>query len=143
MHNVSVLCQLTDLETEALANKAGLTLYSGTPFSDVLKEMMQKYDIKGSICYKKANISERMYQYIMKGSNPTKETVLALAISFGFELEETKLLLKSARYVFSKAMPNDMVTLYLLTHPEECKSPLLFYINEVLQDLEMPLLMTR
>lgn len=143
VQNASVLFQLTNPETEALANKAGLTLYFYRNFSEVLKGILQKYDIKGNSCYKKANISERMYQYIMNGRNPTKETVLALAISLGFQLEETELLLKSAGYIFSKSLPNDMVILYLLTHPEECKAPLLYYINEVLQDLEMPLLMTR
>ncbi|MBD5089834.1 MAG: hypothetical protein HDT30_13670 [Clostridiales bacterium] len=143
VHNAAVLFRLTDQEAETLANKAGLTLYSDKPFSDALEEILQKYGIKGSSCYKRTTISERMYQYIAKGRKPTKETVLALSLSLDLKLEEIEMLLKNAGYVFSKALPNDMVIFYMLTHRQECKAPLLFHVNEVLQELELPLLVTR
>lgn len=126
-----------------MANKAGLTFYSDKSFADALEEILKKHDLKGSICYKKANISERMYQYIAKGRNPTKETALAVSLSLDLTLEEVEILLKAAGYVLSNSLPNDMVVFYLITHREECESPLVFYINEVLQELQMPLLMTR
>lgn len=143
VRNATTLFYLTEQEAEALANKTGLTLYSGKSFACELEQLLQKYAIKGSVCYKKANVSERMYQYIAKGRNPTKETALALCLSFGLSLAEIELLLKAGGYVLSKALPNDMVIFFLVTHPEECKGPLVFYINEVLQELQMPLLMTR
>lgn len=143
VRNATTLFYLTGQEAEALANKTGLTLYSGKSFAYELEQLLQKHGIKGSVCYKKANISERMYQYIAKGRNPTKETALALSLSLDLTLVEIELLLKAAGYVLSKALPNDMVIFYLITHPEECDSHLVFYINEVLEDLQMPLLMTR
>lgn len=143
VHNAAILFQLTDQEAETLANKAGLTLHSDKPFSEALKEILQKYGIKGSICYRSSTISERMYQYIAKGRKPTKETVLALSLSLDLKLEEIEMLLKNAGYVLSKALPNDMVIFYILTHRQECKAPLLFHINEVLQELGLPLLLTR
>lgn len=127
-----------------MANKAGLTLEQNESFQACLTHLKNKYEKKSRLFYQNANISERMFQYIKNGKNPTKETTLAIAVSMNLSPKDTQRLLKSAGYVLSKSIPSDAVILWLLSHPERhLSSPKLFQINEVLYELEMPLLMTR
>lgn len=143
VRNVAELFQLTEQEAEILANRAGLTLYSDGRFAELLQTILKEQAVKKSFCYQKANVSERMYQYIAKGRTPTKETALALSLSLNLGLEKIEILLKAAGYVLSKSLPNDMVIFYLISHKKECGNSLIFYVNEVLHELEMPLLMTK
>lgn len=143
--NAKKLFELSDRQTEELANKAGLTLERQEAFPYCLKLLRTKYEKKSRLFYKTANISERMYQYINNDRNPTKQTVLAIAAAMDMNLEDTRRLLKSAGYVLSKSVPSDAVILWLLSGNESNQStiPLLFQINEILYALDMPLLMTR
>lgn len=86
-----------------------------------------------------------MLRYIKSEKLPSKETLLAVAISLGVETAEIQRLLKAAGYALSASLPNDAVVLWLLKHDEresKSESPL-FHINEVLDELGLPLLMTR
>ena len=85
-----------------------------------------------------------MFQYIKTEKNPTKETAMAIAVAMNMNREDTQRLLRSAGYVLSKSIPSDMVILWMLSNKEEKQSTsLLFRINEVLYELDLPLLMTR
>lgn len=143
--NAQKLFELSDRQTEELANKAGLTLERQEAFPYCLELLRMKYEKKSRLFYKTANISERMYQYINNDRNPTKQTVLAIAAAMDLNLEDTRRLLKSAGYVLSKSVPSDAVILWLFSRNESNQSaiPLLFQINEILYTLDMPLLMTR
>ena len=68
-----------------------------------------------------------------------------MVISLGMETEEIQQILKTAGYVLSKSLPMDMVVLYFLEHRSEMdrEMSLVWQINEVLEELELPLLGTR
>ena len=135
---------LNNGEAEDLANKAGLTLEQKESFQTCLIILKNKYEKKSRLFYQNANISERMFQYIKNGKNPTKETTLAIAVSMNLTPEDTQRLLRSAGYVLSKSIPSDEVILWLLSNEEHNQNASkLFQINEVLYALDMPLLMTR
>ncbi|WP_277409174.1 hypothetical protein [Lacrimispora xylanisolvens] len=97
-----------------------------------------------SIC-DAANVSERMLQYIKNYRQPSKETLLAIAISLGLEIDEIQHLLKKAGYALSASLPNDAVVCWFLSGDRKVDGtvPVLFHINEVLDELKLPLLMTR
>lgn len=142
--NAQFLFSLNDKEAEDLANKAGLTLEQKESFQTCLIILKNKYEKKSRLFYQNANISERMFQYIKNGKNPTKETTLAIAVSMNLTPEDTQRLLRSAGYVLSKSIPSDAVILWLLSNEEHNQNASkLFQINEVLYALDMPLLMTR
>ncbi len=142
--NVQSLFSLNDKEAEDLANKVGLTLEQKESFQTCLIILKNKYEKKSRLFYQNANISERMFQYIKNGKNPTKETTLAIAVSMNLTPEDTQRLLRSAGYVLSKSIPSDAVILWLLSNEEHNQNASkLFQINEVLYALDMPLLMTR
>lgn len=142
--NAGRLFELSDRETEALANKAGLTLKKQEEFSVCFHLLQEKYQRKNQSIYENANISERMFQYIKNDKNPTKETALAVALSMNMKPEDTQRLLQSAGYVLSKSIPSDIIILWILSnHKGNQTVPVLFQINEVLYELDMPLLMTR
>jgi len=142
--NAGKLFELSDRQTERLANKAGLTLNRQEEFPKCLNLLKKKYKRKNRSIYENANISERMFQYIKNDRNPTKETALAVAVAMDMKLEDIQRLLQSAGYVLSKSIPSDMVILWLLSNSKgRQNTPALFKINEVLYELDMPLLMTR
>ena len=86
-----------------------------------------------------------MLQYIKSHKQPSKETLLAIAISLGLGIDEIQHLLKKAGYALSPSLPNDAVVCWFLSGDRKTAGsvPVLFYINEVLDELKLPLLMTR
>lgn len=144
IQNAGTLFALSSKETEALANKAGLTLTKTEEFPSCFTLLKKKYKRKSQSIYENANISERMFQYVKNDRNPTKETALAIAAAMNMSLEDILRLLKSAGYVLSKSIPSDMVILWMLSNQEgKQNKSMLFQINETLYELELPLLMTR
>lgn len=144
IQNAGTLFALSSKETEALANKAGLTLTKTEEFPSCFTLLKKKYKRNSQSIYRNANISERMFQYIKNDRNPTKETALAIAVAMNMNLEDTHRLLRSAGYVLSKSIPSDMVILWMLSHKEgKQNTSMLFQINETLYELNLPLLMTR
>lgn len=136
---------LTAEETELLANKAGLSLSSDHDFSGYFRKLLNgRRGRCKSIC-DAANVSERMLQYIKSYRQPSKETLLAIAISLGLEIDEIQHLLKKAGYTLSASLPNDAVVCWFLSGDRKVDGtvPVLFHINEVLDELKLPLLMTR
>ena len=82
-----------------------------------------------------------MYRRIRSNYHPTKASLLALAISLELKTDEIYLLLQKAGYVLSESIAFDMVVKYLLENAQTAKN--VFYINDVLYELNLPLLMIR
>ena len=136
------LFELSDTEREILANKAGLTLNkNNNDFNEYINSLIFFSHKKHKLIYDKALISDRMYRHIRSDYHPTKGSLLGLAISLDLQTDEIYLLLQKAGYVLSESIAFDMVIKHLLENPQTAKS--VFYINDILYELNLPLLMTR
>lgn len=148
------LFQLTEKECESLANKAGLSL---CVHKNGLLEAYQIYRLQRAKLPPGSTVSERMFQYYITGKEPTKQALLAIAISLGLEFSQIDGILHAYGYCLSKSLPNDAVVSWHLQNREKTRqqissrqhikyrydAPLLYAINEELADLELPLLMTK
>lgn len=83
-----------------------------------------------------------MYRRIKSDYHPTKPSLLALALSLELEPDTLSFLLQKAGYILSKSIAFDMVVNYLIEN-YPYSSQKLFFINNVLYELGLPLLMTR
>lgn len=127
--------------SEILANSAGLTLY---PSCGNLYEFLKlHYNGKLKKLSENALISERMLRYYKK-ITPTKQALLAIAVSLNCGLSETDALLRSYGYCLSKSSAADIAVMWFIDN-NTCKngSMLLAEINAVLDNMGLPLLMTR
>ncbi len=134
---------LTGEESESLANKAGLSLTGGN-YS--LEQMIKCGSCHGKRAdfLQKAGISERMFQYYLAGKTPTKQVLLAMAVVTELPVGQIDKLLASYGYCLSRSLANDMVVLWFLDNRRgETGGNLLDAVNCVLDDLELPLLMTK
>lgn len=82
-----------------------------------------------------------MYRFIKPGYIPTKPSILAIAVALGLKADEIYLLLQKAGYVLSESIGFDVVVKYLIENSQNHNNVL--YINDILYELELPLLMTR
>lgn len=132
-------------ETEALANKAGLSLHFDENICRYISGLIKSRTNRYKTLSDAANVSERMLQYIRKQKCPSKETLLAILISLGLDITDIQRVLEMAGYALSASLPNDAVIAWLLEHDERPNKSvsLLSHINEVLCELDLPLLMTR
>jgi len=163
------LFELTDAETEAFANKAGLSMPKAsmgeefsteifpygmstkttapqfTSFARHFNAAIEAYPGKIKDLYETACVSERMLRYIRTGANITKGSVLAVLITIGKDLDSIQECLKKAGLILSKSLHSDTVVMWMVENePHSYKGTSLVYrINETLDRLELPLLMTR
>lgn len=86
-------------------------------------------------------LSERMFRHIKSDYLPSKVSLLALAISLELNPNDIYFLMQKAGYVLSNSIAFDMVIKWLLENSQMKIS--LSYINDVLYELDLPLLMTR
>lgn len=86
-------------------------------------------------------LSERMFRHIKSDYLPSKVSLLALAISLELTPDDIYYLMQKAGYVLSNSIAFDMVIKWLLENSQMKIS--LSYINDVLYELDLPLLMTR
>jgi len=92
-----------------------------------------------------ASISESMLRHMRKGKHLEKEAIIALLIVLEQDLEQIQMILKKAGYILSFSLPSDVVIMWLL-EDKVCFSDgvaALLKINNVLDELGLPLLMTR
>ncbi len=129
---------LSEAETEGFANTAGLSLHRDTDFCAFLQSLIEKSGKSQGEIYQEAQVSERMFYLIKSGRPPAKVTLIALAAVLDIDIEEIERLLQKAGYVLSKSIAFDMVVKWLLVRKKR-----VIDINYVLDDLELPLLMTR
>ena len=179
------LFSLSHAETEALANKAGLSLYSikldprsyspfqlsskntvdkhihikenlntdfspaenfiNTNFIKHFNALLSTYSGKKNELCEAALVSDRMFRHIKSGKYLRKEPILALLITMGLSLEDIQKALKKAGFILSRSMPNDIVIIWMLENElsNHKGAKRLYRINELLDSLELPLLMTR
>lgn len=141
--NAARLFNLSEYECEGLANKAGLSLLYEDNIS--LATLLKDYNIKIADLVHKASISERMLQYYYKGKKPTKQALLAIVISLNLSIDEINALLCKYGYCLSGSLPNDVIVIWYLKNYYTKKNGVLTLnmINEVLERLGLPLLMTK
>jgi hypothetical protein len=135
-----VFC-LSQAEKETLANKGGLSFRIREHFSIYLQQLIAKSGKSCRALYEEAQISERMFYLIKAGRTPSKTTLLALAITLGMNIDEIDILLPMTGYVLSRSIAFDVVVRYLLG--QKYIGNHVMSINDVLSELELPLLMTR
>ena len=116
----------------------------GSEFNVHLQYLLCAYDQKGSKLRDEADISERMFNHILKDKHVTKESALALLIVMGLTLERIYTVLSKAGFVLSTAIPSDVVIRHLLEHEAKSHTGVrrLRLINDTLESLGLPLLRT-
>lgn len=142
VENAADFFELSAHELEELTNSAGLSFFK---HEDGLSDLRFEYDGNLKTLYENALISERMFRYY-KTKEPTKQALLAIAISLGLSIIEINCLLHQYGYCLSKSLANDMVIDWFIRnssrYPNE-SATLLKEINETLDYMNFPLLMTR
>lgn len=132
------LFELNADEAETLANSAGLSLsFEG---GDLLKDL--GYEGRKCDLCRGAVISERMLEYYKK--TPTKQALIAIAVYLKLTVCEMNRLLKRYGYCLSESSAADAVTVWFMkTCSDISGAALLEEINDVLEKMGLPLLMTR
>lgn len=90
-------------------------------------------------------ISERMLRYY-KEKIPTKQALLAIAVSLDIQADEIDKLLRKYGYCLSQSIAGDALIRWytrMAKKQVQREESLLFEINGVLERMELPLLMTR
>ena len=89
-----------------------------TTFSKMLFQIIDEKKMDEVGCYKKANVSRKVFSKIRgdKEYQPSKRTVLAFAVTLGLSLEEADELLKSAGYAFADSDDTDLIIQYFIEH---------------------------
>ncbi len=136
--NAADLFDLNEYETEALAESAGLFLCPKG--GDLLKNL--QYSGKYKHLCDNAMVSERMLRHY-KNKTPTKQALLAIAVVLEMNTEEINELLHKYGYSLSGSIEADVVLKWYIENSFISGNELLFQINETLQEMELPLLMTR
>ena len=87
-------------------------------FSNKLFRIIDKKGMDEVSCYKKANVSRKVFSKIRsdKEYQPSKKTVLAFAVTLGISLEEAGELLKSAGYAFADSDDTDLIIQYFIVN---------------------------
>lgn len=136
-----MLFELSLEDSETLANSAGLSLY---PVCGNLYEFLDThYKEKLKNLYENAVMSERMLRYYKK-ITPTKQALIAIAVSLNCGLSETDVLLRSYGYCLSKSSAADVAVMWFINNNTYRNGGrMLAEINIVLDNMGLPLLMTR
>ena len=95
---------------------------------------------KDSEVYKRAEVSKQLFSKILNNPDyqPTKSTVLQLALGLQLDLPQTQKLLEKAGYALTRSSKTDLVVKYYI----ERKIYNVTFINEALYDCGLPLLKT-
>jgi len=113
--NAGDLFDLTDLQMEDLANKAGLSLkYNNKGFTKIFDKLLSAYPGKMIDLCGAALVSERMLRYIKLGNHIKKESILSLLIAMEQDIDNIQVILKAAGFILSKSLPQDVVIAWMM-----------------------------
>ena len=109
-------------------------------FSEYLLDLLKERDGKDSEVYKRAEVSKQLFSKILNNPDyqPTKSTVIQLALGLQLNLRQTQKLLGKAGYALTRSSKTDLVVQYYI----ERKIYNVTFINEALYDCGLPLLKT-
>lgn len=68
---------------------------------------------------------------------------MAIVISLNMGLDDLRFILKKYGYCLSESVAADMVVKWFITYQNDNDGNILYTINEVLEEMGLPLLMTR
>lgn len=109
-------------------------------FSEYLLELLKERDGRDSEVYKRAEVSKQLFSKILSNPDyqPTKSTVIQLALGLELDLAQTQKLLGKAGFALTRSSKTDLVVQYYI----ERKIYSVTFINEALDDCGLPLLKT-
>ena len=109
-------------------------------FREYLRDLLRERGGKDSEVYKRAEISRQLFSKILNTEDyqPTKSTVIQLAIGLQLDLAQTQKLLGKAGYTLTRSSRRDLTVQYCI----ERKIYSVSFINEALYDGGLPLLTT-
>ncbi len=109
-------------------------------FSEYLLDLLRARNGKDSEVYKRAEVSKQLFSKILSNRDyqPTKTTVIQLALGLQLNLTQTKKLLGKAGYALTRSSKVDLVVQYYI----EREIYNVTFINEALDDCGLPLLKT-
>ena len=89
-----------------------------------------------------AQISDRMFRYIRQGVHLRKGAIVALLISMEQDLHDIQTTLKTAGFVLTRSLPEDLIVMWMLENGELQGTPYnrIISINETLDYFGLPLL---
>lgn len=87
-----------------------------TPFSELLKKMIEEKKLESTEVYKRANIDAKLFSKILNNTSyhPGKSTVLALAVAMKLSITETEDFIAEAGYAFSPNILSDIIVKYCI-----------------------------
>lgn len=113
---------------------------SESTFSEYLLDILKERSGKDSEVYKRAEISKQLFSKMLSNKyyQPTKNTVIQLAIGLQLDVNQTQKLLEKAGYTLTRSSKADLVVQYYI----ERKVYNVKFINLALEDCKLPLLKT-
>lgn len=132
--------KLEQRPTEAASLEEILRQQKESSFREYLLVLLRERDGKDSEVYKRAEISKQVFSNILNREDyqPTKSTVIQLAIGLQLDLPQTQKLLDKAGFTLTRGNKRDLAIKYFI----ERKMYNVTFINEALYDCGLPLLTT-